>query len=200
MDNKLKVAIVAVLGATLPKYETIGAAGMDLTANLKTPNEHDPNLFESYDLMLFPGDRKLIPTGLKMQIPEGYEAQIRPRSGLANKHGITVINTPGTIDSDYRGEVGVLLINHGDQLFNISDGDRIGQIVFNKVERVEWEPVESLEQTTRGEGGFGSTGTNSKSNDDEDRTVGEMIGFEEDGKMARSVEDISQIGQVESNE
>jgi dUTP pyrophosphatase len=130
----------------LPRYETQTAAGLDLRANCET------------DLIIQPGCRVLIPTGLKVEIPEGYELQIRPRSGLALKNGITVLNAPGTIDSDYRGEIGVVLINHGQETFIVSCGDRIAQAVLSKFEKVEWEEVQDLSETDRGEGGFGSTG------------------------------------------
>ena len=130
----------------LPKYETPDSAGMDLRANINTEWTIDP------------GERILIPTGLKMAIPSGYECQIRPRSGLALKKGITVLNTPGTIDASFRGEVGVIIINHSNDTFTINPGDRIAQAVFNKVEYVELEEVDELDETERGEGGFGHTG------------------------------------------
>lgn len=130
----------------LPAYESEAAAGMDLRAALTT------------SMLIKPGERVLIPTGLKMAIPLGYEAQIRPRSGLAWKHGITMLNTPGTIDSDYRGEVKVLAINHGEQSFAVEHGDRIAQMVIAPVSRATIRESESLEQTERNEKGFGSTG------------------------------------------
>lgn len=130
----------------LPEYATSGAAGMDLRAYLETP------------VTLHPLERKLIPTGLFMEIPVGYEVQIRPRSGLAFKHGITVLNSPGTIDSDYRGEVGVLLINLSQEPFVIENGERIAQMVVAAHGQVQWEPADELSGTQRGEGGFGSTG------------------------------------------
>lgn len=130
----------------LPSYETGGSAGMDLrAANPET-------------LVLMPGKRLLIPTGFKMALPDGFEAQIRPRSGLAFKHGITMLNSPGTIDSDYRGEVKVLAINHGDEPFNIHFGDRIAQMVIAPVYQAMIEEVAILPSTDRGSGGFGSTG------------------------------------------
>ena len=132
----------------LPDYATAGAAGMDLRAAVPADNP----------LLLRPGQRALVPTGLRFAIPDGFEAQIRPRSGLALKYGIGMVNAPGTIDSDYRGPVGVLLINFGDAPFLISRGDRIAQIVFAPVARAEWIEVETLEITERGAGGFGSTG------------------------------------------
>ena len=130
----------------LPQFETTQSAGMDLRANIDAP------------VVLQPGDRTLIPTGIKIALPEGYEAQIRPRSGLAYKHGITVLNSPGTIDADYRGDVGVLLINHGREAFTIEDGMRVAQMVVAQYSQFEWESVEDLDETARGAGGFGSTG------------------------------------------
>ena len=130
----------------LPRFETTQSAGMDLRANIDAP------------VVLQPGDRALIPTGIKMALPEGYEAQIRPRSGLSYKHGITVLNSPGTIDADYRGDVGVLLINHGREAFTVEDGMRVAQMVVAQYSQFEWESVEDLDQTARGAGGFGSTG------------------------------------------
>jgi len=130
----------------LPQFETTQSAGMDLRANIDAP------------VVLQPGDRALIPTGIKMALPEGYEAQIRPRSGLAYKHGITVLNSPGTIDADYRGDVGVLLINHGREAFTVEDGMRVAQMVVAQYSQFEWESVEDLDETARGVGGFGSTG------------------------------------------
>ena len=130
----------------LPQFETTQSAGMDLRANVDAP------------VVLQPGDRALIPTGIRMALPDGYEAQIRPRSGLAYKHGITVLNSPGTIDADYRGDVGVLLINHGREAFTIDDGMRVAQMVVVQYSQFEWESVEDLDKTVRGAGGFGSTG------------------------------------------
>jgi len=129
----------------LPAYETAGAAGMDLRA--------------AEDMTLSPGARALVPTGLSIALPEGYEAQVRPRSGLAVKHGVTVLNAPGTIDSDYRGEVKVPLINHGQQDFVIGRGDRIAQMVIAPVTRISWSEVGVLDDTARGAGGFGSSGS-----------------------------------------
>ena len=131
---------------TLPQFETRQSAGMDLRANINAP------------VVLQPGDRALISTGIKMALPDGYEAQIRPRSGLAYKHGITVLNSPGTIDADYRGDVGVLLINHGREVFTVEDGMRVAQMVVAQYSQFEWESVENLDETARGAGGFGSTG------------------------------------------
>lgn len=127
----------------LPKYMSAGAAGMDIFANVHT------------DTVIKTGEIKLIPTGIKISLPNGFEAQIRPRSGLALKNGITMVNTPGTIDSDYRGEIGVIIINHGDMDFCIKRGDRIAQMVINKYERVVWTEALTLDETKRGEGGFG---------------------------------------------
>ena len=131
---------------TLPAYETLHAAGMDLRANLETP------------VLLKPLERKLVPTGLFIELPEGFEAQIRPRSGLAYKHGISIVNAPGTIDADYRGEIGVLLVNLSDQVFEVNPGERIAQMVVARHERVVWEEVELLTETSRGAGGYGHTG------------------------------------------
>jgi dUTP pyrophosphatase len=130
----------------LPKYETSASAGLDLRANIEDPIE------------LGPLERVLVKTGLYVEIPEGYEAQVRPRSGLAIKNGITVLNSPGTIDADYRGEVGVILINLSKESFKINDGDRIAQLIFAKVTQGSWQQVEELTTTHRGIGGFGSTG------------------------------------------
>ena len=135
-------------GLELPAYGTAGAAGMDLRAAV--PQEFPVNIP--------PGGRALIPTGLSIAVPEGYEAQVRPRSGLAVKHGITCLNTPGTIDSDYRGEVHALLINHGAEPFEVRRGERIAQMVIARYERAVWREVEALSETERGAGGFGSTG------------------------------------------
>jgi dUTP pyrophosphatase len=137
----------------LPKYASDFAAGVDLYASV-------PGL---YRIIIHPGKRVLIHTGLYVAIPEGYELQIRPRSGLALKQGITVLNTPGTIDSDYRGEIGVILINHGNEAVSFGNGDRVAQAVLKKVETIEWELVtgkDGLSNTLRGEGGFGSSGIN----------------------------------------
>ncbi len=131
---------------SLPAYETMHAAGMDLRADVEET------------LMLKPMERKLIPTGLHIELPEGFEAQIRPRSGLAFKHGIGIVNSPGTIDADYRGEIKVLLINFSDQEFEIKSGDRIAQMVVARHEKVDWQEVEVLNETLRGAGGYGHTG------------------------------------------
>ena len=135
-------------GLPLPAYETTQAAGMDLRAAVP---EDEP-------LTLRPGDRFAVPTGLMMAIPRGYEGQVRPRSGLAFKSGITCLNSPGTVDADYRGEVKVILINHGAEDFVIRRGDRIAQLLITPVEQAVWEEVETLDDTARGAGGFGSTG------------------------------------------
>lgn len=131
----------------LPEYSTGNSAGMDLRANLEQA------------VTLGPLERKLIPTGLYIELPEGYEAQIRPRSGLALKKGISVLNTPGTIDADYRGEIGIILVNLSKESFVVEHGERICQMVINKVETIAWTPVDSLEESERGDGGFGHTGT-----------------------------------------
>lgn len=130
----------------MPTYATSQSAGMDLRANLEKP------------VVLHPMERRLIPTGLHIALPEGYEAQVRPRSGLALKHGLTVLNAPGTIDADYRGEIGVVLINLSQEDFTINDGERIAQLVVARYEQVEFSLVETLDETERGEGGYGHTG------------------------------------------
>jgi dUTP pyrophosphatase len=135
---------------SLPAYETAHAAGMDLRANTDET------------ILLKPMERKLIPTGLHIELPEGFEAQIRPRSGLAFKHGIGIVNSPGTIDADYRGEIKVLLINFSADVFEINTGDRIAQMVIARHEKVIWDDVQILNETNRGEGGFGHTGIGSK--------------------------------------
>jgi dUTP pyrophosphatase len=142
----MKVNIINKSKHSLPAYETNLSAGMDLRANLSEP------------IILQPMQRALIPTGLYIELPSGTEAQIRPRSGLAFKNGITVLNSPGTIDADYRGEIKVLLINLSQEAFEIKDSERIAQMVVSKHEPVEWQLVETLNQTQRGEGGFGHTG------------------------------------------
>ena len=135
-------------GLELPAYETLGAAGMDVRAAVA---QDEP-------LVLNPGEKTMVPTGLSVAIPQGYEIQMRPRSGLAAKHGITCLNSPGTIDSDYRGELKVILINHGQEAFTIARGERIGQMLLAPVTRLVWNQVEELDDTDRGAGGFGSTG------------------------------------------
>ena len=143
----MKVKIVNSSVNPLPDYSTLNSAGMDLRANLDQP------------LALLPLERSLIPTGLFIELPEGFEAQIRPRSGLALKKGISVLNTPGTIDADYRGEIGIILVNLSNEEFVVEHGERICQMVINKVETIQWDQVESLDESERGEGGFGHTGT-----------------------------------------
>jgi dUTP pyrophosphatase len=135
-------------GLALPAYQTAHAAGLDLLAAVA----------EDTPLVLQPGRTALVPTGLTIALPEGFEAQVRPRSGLAAKHGVTVLNAPGTVDADYRGEVSVLLINHGDKAFTIRRGERIAQMIIAPVVRADLVPVTSLSSTVRGSGGFGSTG------------------------------------------
>ena len=141
----IKIKITSNSGI-VPAYETAGSAGMDIKAHLDRP------------MTLSPGERALVPTGLSIELPPGYEAQIRARSGLAYKHGIGLVNGVGTIDSDYRGEIGILLINWGDKPFVIEDGDRIAQMIVSRYETVEWDIATKLSQTDRGEGGFGHTG------------------------------------------
>jgi dUTP pyrophosphatase len=140
----MKVRVINKSDNDLPSYETIGSAGCDVRSN--------------HDVTINPGHKLLVKTGLYVEIPIGYEIQVRPRSGLAFSKGITVLNSPGTIDADYRGEIGVILINHGDEQVILDKGERIGQLVLNKVEQINWESVLVLSDTTRGSGGFGSTG------------------------------------------
>lgn len=142
----MKVKIINKSKHPLPEYKTEGAAGVDLYANLETP------------ILLSPLERQLVPTGIFLEIPEGYEAQVRPRSGLAFKSGIGVVNSPGTIDSDYRGEIQVIVINLSNQLVEIVDGERVAQLVFARYEQAQWVETDELSDTSRGEGGFGSTG------------------------------------------
>jgi len=142
----MQIKIVNKSPYKLPEYQTAQSAGLDLQANIQT----------SY--VLKPLERKLIPTGLFIELPVGFEAQVRPRSGLALKKGITVLNSPGTVDADYRGEIGVILVNISSEDFEIVPGERIAQLVIAKHERAEWSLVETLEETERGAGGFGSTG------------------------------------------
>ena len=140
----MKIKIVNKSGFSLPEYKTEGSAGMDIRS--------------IDDVTLNPGERSLVHTGLYIGLPVGYEAQIRPRSGLAIKYGITVLNSPGTIDSDYTGEICVILINHGDETFLVNKGDRIAQMAISQYEKAEWDLVDELEETERGNGGFGHTG------------------------------------------
>ena len=144
--NTTLVKVVNNGNQELPMYATPQSAGMDLRANIESP------------ISLFPMERKLVPTGVHIALPVGFEAQIRPRSGLALKHGITVLNSPGTVDADYRGEVMVLLINLSDQAFEIKPGERIAQMVIARHEQIQWSLVKSLDDTERGEGGFGHSG------------------------------------------
>ena len=145
-DEALGLKVVREKNVTLPKYETEGSAGLDVRANITEP------------IVLKSLERVLIPTGLKIAIPEGYEVQVRPRSGLAIKHGITMLNSPGTIDSDYRGEIKVIAVNLSNETYTIEPNERIAQLVLNKVEQIEFVEVEELDSTERGEGGFGHTG------------------------------------------
>ena len=142
----MNIKIINESGHALPAYETEASAGMDLRANLTEP------------VLISAMERKLIPTGLFIELPVGFEAQIRPRSGLALKHGISILNSPGTIDSDYRGEIKILLINFSDVSFEIGDGDRIAQMVISRHEHINWEEVNILTDTVRGAGGYGHTG------------------------------------------
>ena len=144
--HELKIKIINTSGNQLPEYATKGSAGLDLKANLEFP------------IVLLPFERAMIPTGIYIEIPCGFEAQVRPRSGLAMNHGITCLNSPGTVDSDYRGELKVILINLSRQEYIINHGERIAQVVISKVERAGWLPVIELQSSERGEGGFGHTG------------------------------------------
>jgi dUTP pyrophosphatase len=151
MNEKFIVKIRRIPGRSkhpLPSYMTCNSAGMDLYADIAD------------DILLNPGERILVPTGIALELPEGCEAQIRPRSGLAFRHGVTLVNSPGTIDPDYRGEIGVIIINHGDEPFRIRGGERIAQMVFSHFVRAELMEVHELGETRRGEGGFGHTGNN----------------------------------------
>ncbi|AUP79348.1 dUTP diphosphatase [Flavivirga eckloniae] len=142
----MQIKIINKSSHNLPHYETIASAGMDLRANITEP------------ITLKPLERTIVKTGLFIELPIGFEAQVRPRSGLAAKKGITVLNAPGTVDADYRGEIGVILVNLSNEDFTIEDGERVAQLVIAKHERAEWIAVEELSETSRGEGGFGSTG------------------------------------------
>lgn len=146
MTEMVEIKVVNKGHQPLPQYATVQSAGMDLRANIEEP------------IVLRPMERRLVPTGLHIALPEGFEAQVRPRSGLALKHGLTVLNAPGTIDADYRGEIGVVLINLSDKDFVINDGERIAQMVIARYEQAELMPVEVLDETERGEGGYGHTG------------------------------------------
>ena len=142
----MRIPVINQSNNELPAFATPSSAGMDLRAFLDS------------DIVIAPGERALVPTGLHMALPVGYEAQVRPRSGLAYKHGVTVLNSPGTIDADYRGDVGVILINHGDSDFVVQSGDRIAQLVVAQYASFTWDAVTDLSDTARGEGGFGHTG------------------------------------------
>lgn len=144
--EKITVSIVNKSPHPLPEYATPGSAGMDLSANIDA------------DIIMQPGERALIPTGLYIELPEGYEAQIRPRSGLAIKQGITCLNSPGTIDADYRGEIKIILVNLGHESQTISNGDRIAQMIISTYTRIDWNITEALQETSRSAGGFGHTG------------------------------------------
>lgn len=145
--ESIKIKIINRSGHELPAYETHSAAGMDVRAKLDAP------------VILKPLERALIPTGLRMQLPQGYECQVRPRSGLALKNGLSIVNSPGTIDADYRGEIGIIVINLSSEPYTINDGERIAQFVIKSYVHVEWEPVNRIDETKRGEGAFGHTGT-----------------------------------------
>lgn len=145
--ERIKVKIINDSGYPLPAYETPSAAGMDIRAKLDAP------------LTLGPLERHLVPTGLRIQLPQGYECQIRPRSGLALRHGISLVNTPGTVDADYRGEIGIIVINLSNEPYTITPGERIAQMVIKEYVHVAWEPVERIDETVRGDGAFGHTGT-----------------------------------------
>lgn len=146
--ERIKVKIINDSSNPLPAYETPSSAGMDVRARLESP------------ITLKPLQRALIPTGLRIQLPQGYECQVRPRSGLALKHGISLVNTPGTIDADYRGEIGIIVINLSDEPYTITNGERIAQLVIKEYVNVTWEQVDRIDETTRGDGGFGHTGVN----------------------------------------
>jgi dUTP pyrophosphatase len=146
LQQPIKVPVINRSGNPLPEYATAGSSGMDLRAWI------------SNDIELKPLERTLVPTGISIALPEGYEAQVRPRSGLAIRHGITCLNTPGTIDADYRGEIGIILINLSNETQVIRNGERIAQIVFQKVEKISWQATTGIEDSARGAGGFGHTG------------------------------------------
>lgn len=148
MQKNINLFVINKSGNPLPEYKTEGSAGMDLQASLQN------------NIRLQPGHRSIVPTGIYLEIPTGYEVQVRPRSGLALEHGITCLNSPGTVDSDYRGEIKVILINLGQEEFVITNGTRIAQMILCKVEKAELEQIENLGNTVRGEGGFGHTGKN----------------------------------------
>lgn len=160
--KSILIPIVTETSVSLPEYESAGASGMDVRSELTLVNTKflfDASLdLDKNQVTINPGGRALIPTGIHVAIPEGYEIQVRPRSGLALKKGITVLNTPGTIDADFRGGIGVILINHSNEPFIVEQGDRIAQLVLMKVDKIEWRKVDNLDETVRGEGGFNSTG------------------------------------------
>lgn len=145
-EKRMQIKIINHSGHALPAYETSLSAGMDLRA------------FVPETVTIQPMERKMIPTGIHIELPAGYEAQVRPRSGLAWKYGITVLNSPGTIDADYRGEIKVVLINFGSEAFEVKNGDRIAQMIISRFETIAWEPVSELTETERGSGGYGHTG------------------------------------------
>ncbi len=147
--DRIEIKVVNDSNNPLPEYETFEAAGMDVRAWLPDG-----------PVTLKPLERALIPTGLRIQLPSGYECQIRPRSGLALRHGISIVNTPGTVDADFRGDIGIILINLGSEDFTVNSGDRICQMVIKQYSHVKWEPVRKLDETKRGEGAFGHTGEN----------------------------------------
>lgn len=160
----MKVQVIKSTRNELPVYETVGSAGCDLRAELSLIqnkflfNSETRSIEGQATVIIYPGGRALIPTGLQIALPQGYEARIQPRSGLALKNGISVLNTPGCIDSDYRGDIGVILVNHGTSPFEVKQGDRIAQMIISKVEQAEFVQVDTLNDTERGAGGFGHTG------------------------------------------
>ena len=160
----MKVQVIKSTRNELPVYETVGSAGCDLRAELSLIqnkflfNSETRTIEGQATVIIYPGGRALIPTGLQIALPQGYEARIQPRSGLALKNGISVLNTPGCIDSDYRGDIGVILVNHGTSPFEVKQGDRIAQMIISKVEQAEFVQVDTLNDTERGAGGFGHTG------------------------------------------
>lgn len=145
-QQRIKISRVGIAGIPLPRYATEGSAGMDICAAVEK------------DIVIHPGETTLVPSGFVIELPQGYEAQVRPRSGLAVKHGIGILNSPGTIDSDYRGEVKVILTNFSPEPFRVRRGDRIAQLVIGRYERIEWEEAARVNETSRGAGGFGHTG------------------------------------------
>lgn len=164
------------LTATLPEYATPGASGLDLCADIATRT------------IIHKGERKLIPTGLSIELPAGYEAQVRPRSGLALKHGVTVLNSPGTVDADYRGQIGVILVNLGEYAYDIMPGDRIAQLVIAPVVQAKIVEQEALSETARGEGGFGSTGKSSRQAERQDESAVPAIIIHPSGSLGEEVD------------